>query len=215
VVTRAEHIKAIFHDSDRHFKAKNNDSGWMMSEVLGQCVGLLSGREWASLRSRVEVPFTHKSVLGFLPTIQARTQQYWADLFERKSAGAEAVRIHAAEDVKFLPFSLVAALIYGEGFAGDLERQLHDIVPTRERLFKHVIAGGITRFWWSSLLPTEANRLLRRFQKDWLAFNQEAYERARESGAGAPIVSLWEQAQRGEINRTQASRSAPNTSSAY
>ncbi|KAK5656405.1 hypothetical protein OQA88_4786 [Cercophora sp. LCS_1] len=131
-VTQAGHIKAIFHDSDRHLKAKNSDSGWMMGQVLGQCVGLVSGTEWASLRAHVDVPFTHKSVPEFLPDIVAGTQSYFSRLFEgRASNRGEAVVIHAAEDMKFLPFKLVATLIYGKAMSSELEKRLFGSVPTR------------------------------------------------------------------------------------
>lgn len=207
-MTTAEDIKAIFHDSDRHFKAKNSDAGWMMGEVLGQCVGLLSGTEWISLRTRVEVPFLHKNVIEFLPTILTGTRRYFSDLLERQNhekgdGQKKPITIHAAEDMKFLPFALVASLIYDEALSKDLEKKLYELVPTRERLFRHVIAGGITRFWWSSLLPTEANRLLGQFQRAWIAFNGQAYENAQRMGLDVPIVSLWEQAQSGETDQTQ------------
>lgn len=208
VATLAEHIKALFHDSDRHLKAKNHDSGWLMGEVLGQCVGLVSGREWVSLRMHSEVPFSRKNVLGFLPTIHQQTQQFLSQLFERRLATDEkgAVTIHATEDVKMLPFNLVATLLYGETLSDGLIQKLYDIVPLRERLFRHVIAGGISRFWWSSFLPTETNRLLKQFQKDWLAFNELAYAKARNSGRSVPIVTLWDKVSSGEVDRTQVSR---------
>jgi len=182
-----------------------------MGEVLGQCVGLVSGREWVSLRMHVEVPFSRKSVLEFLPTIHQQTQQFLSQLFERRLAADEkkgsAVTIHATEDVKMLPFNLVAMLLYGEALSAEgLIHKLYDIIPLRERLFRHVIAGGISRFWWSSFLPTETNRLLKQFQRDWLAFNELAYTKARSSGRSVPIVTLWDKVKSGEVDQTQVSR---------
>jgi len=219
VATTAEHVKTIFHDSDRHTKAKNNDAGWMMGQVLGQCVGLLSGDEWASLRRHLSQPFSRKSVREFFPAMHSHTQRYLQDMRKRKTGHdkelredrarqkgrGETITIHPAQDLKLLPFSLVAAMMYGKVLDDeDLSQKLYDMVPLRERLFMHVIGGGITRYWWSSLFTwTEANRLLRHFQQDWLEFNQRCYERAKQLGLCVPIVGLWEGVVSGEIDRTQ------------
>ena len=219
VATTAEHVKTIFHDSDRHTKAKNNDAGWMMGQVLGQCVGLLSGDEWTSLRRHLSQPFSRKSVREFFPIMHSHTQRYLHDLRKSKTGNVkelregrgeqkereETITIHPAQDLKLLPFSLVAVLLYGKVLDDeDLSQQLYAMVPLRERLFMHVIGGGITRYWWSSLFTwTEANRLLRRFQQDWLEFNQRCYEKAKQLGLCVPIVGLWEGVVSGEIDRTQ------------
>jgi gliotoxin/aspirochlorine/mycotoxins biosynthesis cytochrome P450 monooxygenase len=211
VVTRAEDIKIIFNDSDRHIKAKNNDSGWLMGEVLGQCVGLLSQAEWSHLRARVELPFLHKQVLHFLPTIQKQTKAFYSELLKRKAAAfpivkvgeGSVVTIDAAQDTKMLPFFLVATLLYGDALSSDLIQELEGLIPDRERLFQHVVRGGLGRFWWSAYLPMEANKLLKRFQSTWLAFNRSAYKRAKERGLNVPIVSLWEQMESGQIDEKQ------------
>jgi gliotoxin/aspirochlorine/mycotoxins biosynthesis cytochrome P450 monooxygenase len=211
VVTRAEDIKVIFHDSDRHIKAKNNDSGWLMGEVLGQCLGLLSQAEWSHLRPKVELPFLHKQVLQFLRTVQDQTKAFYSGLFEKKTAalpaakvpGRQVVTIDAAQDTKMLPFLIVASLLYGDVLSTELFHELEGLIPDRERLFQHVIKGGLGRFWWSAYLPTEANKLLKRFQGAWLSFNKSACEEARTRGLSVPVVSLWEQMELGQINRTQ------------
>jgi hypothetical protein len=46
VLTRRKDIKKVFKDSNTHLKAVNNDAGWLMSQSLGQCLGLVSGVEW-------------------------------------------------------------------------------------------------------------------------------------------------------------------------
>jgi hypothetical protein len=33
-----------------------------MSQLLGQCVGLISGREWQAVRKVAEVPFGHRAI---------------------------------------------------------------------------------------------------------------------------------------------------------
>jgi gliotoxin/aspirochlorine/mycotoxins biosynthesis cytochrome P450 monooxygenase len=209
-VTRSKHIKAIFHDSNHHLKAKNNNSGWLMGEVLGRCVGLLSQGDWSLLRSRVEVPFLHKNVLEFLPIIQTKTTAFFSELLERKTTAIPieetnkgvVVAIDAARDTRMLPFRLVATLLYGE-LPLELILELEKLIPNRELLFTYVIKGGVSRFWWSAYLPTQANKLLNQFQNAWLAFNRNAYQSAKERGLSVPIVELWDQMESGQLDRRQ------------
>jgi len=202
VVTRPEHVQAVFRDSDRHFKARNNDSGYLMGEVLGQCVGLLSGEQWKRLRSRVELPFLHKATIAHFPSITRQVEGYFTALEERR--GLSDGKFDPVADIKMLPFLCLAEVVYGD-LSDKQISQLEGLAPQRERLFTYIIKGGIGRYAWSRYLPTAANKLLAQFQEDWLKFNLEAYERAKSLGSQAPLVDLWEAAQAGELDRKQVS----------
>jgi cytochrome P450 len=200
VLTRPEHLQQIFKDSDKHTKATNNNSGWLMSQVLGQCVGLVSGEVWRKIRAITEVPFQHKAVKDYVPSVQRCVQQYVQDLREhaRLSHGI----LDPAGDMKMLPFFVVAEIIYGElnpAMVADLRR----LAPNRERLFKYVIGGGLARYSWSQFLPTAANHALREFRQAWRAFNQRALERARLVHPQPPIVDMYAAVDDGEITEEQ------------
>lgn len=202
VLTRPEQLQAVFKDSDKHFKAKNNNSGYLMSQVLGQCVGLISGQQWKTARIAFEQPFLRSAAVDYVPMIQKRVAEYFDEL-HRAGNSLERGLLAPAEDLKLLPFWIVAEVFYGE-LDADLVRELKDLAHTREELFKHVIRGGISRFGVSRYLPTQANRLLHRFQTRWAAFNEGARRRAAaSSGPPAPIVGLYELADRGTISKEQ------------
>lgn len=200
VLTRPEHLQQTFKDSDNHIKATNNDSGWLMSQVLGQCVGLVSGEDWRKVRAITEVPFQHKSVKNYVFSVQRCVQQYMEDL--RKNARFSHGILDPAGDMKMLPFFVVAEIIYGE-LSPDMVSDLRRLAPTRERLFKYVISGGLARYSWSRFLPTAANRTLREFKEAWRAFNQRALARARLVRPQPPIVDMYAAVDDGTITEEQ------------
>lgn len=200
VLTRPEHLQAVFSDSDKHSKAVNNNSGYLMGQLLGQCVGLLSGRNWQSVRRVSEIPFLHQNMENYIPSIQVHVENHFASLEQQNNLRSNL--IHPAEDLKLLPFWIVTGIFYGE-LSPDLKEQLRTIIPLREELFKHVIRGGISRFSWTRFLPTEAMKALAAFKKEWQLFNKTAYEHALVSRSPTPIVPMFEAAIQGTITYEQ------------
>ncbi|KAK2741488.1 hypothetical protein FQN57_005621 [Myotisia sp. PD_48] len=200
VLTRAEDIKTVFRDSNKHFKAVDNNSGYLMSRILGQCVGLISGKQWENVRAVAEKPFVRSNSPNYIDMIQARTTRHFAELVSDGKLKEDT--IHPAQDLKLLAFWIIAEVIYGR-LDEDMEARLLVLVPIREALFKHVIRGGISRFWWSKHLPTQANRELHNFRAKWHEFNKYAYERARRMGIGALIVDLYDSVATGDITSEQ------------
>ncbi|RWA08685.1 hypothetical protein EKO27_g6429 [Xylaria grammica] len=198
VITRPEHVRAVFSDSDKHTKALNNNSGYLMSELLGKCVGLISGKQWETVRSGFKGSFGRKSVSDYIPLARKHIARHF-----REVLGDDLLRrglLDPAKDLKMLPFWIVAEILYGE-LDDDMVAELRDIVPLREGLFKRIIDGGLTRFSLSRFLPTETNTAMKTFQARWRAFNNRMYARAKESGdPKAPIMSMHEDAHKGSVN---------------
>ncbi|KAL6235265.1 cytochrome P450 [Aspergillus navahoensis] len=173
VLQKPEHVKLVFRDSDRHSKAVNNDSGYLMGQVLGQCLGLISGKDWRALRAASEPAFTHSAAVNYLDLIQCRVRDYLQQCQSLQSGVLDPV-----EDFKFLPFLIIGDILYGR-MTRDMEDELRQMTPLREKLFQLVIKGGLARYAWSQYLPTKANRSLREFRSRWVLFNQAAYHRSR------------------------------------
>ncbi|KAJ0418009.1 cytochrome P450 [Aspergillus carlsbadensis] len=199
VLQKPEHVKLVFRDSDRHSKAVNNDSGYLMGEVLGKCLGLISGAEWRTLRAVSEPAFRHSTAIDYLSLIHRRVGSYLEECTSMRAGLVDPV-----QDFKFLPFFIIGDILYGE-MTSQMEEGLREMAPIRERLFQLVISGGIARFSWSQNLPTEAGRVLKQFQSRWIAFNQTAYRRARELEAfDTPVYQLFAAVERGEITAENA-----------
>ncbi|KAF2677295.1 cytochrome P450 monooxygenase [Lentithecium fluviatile CBS 122367] len=196
VVTHPEHVRAIFKDSDHHTKATNNDAGWLMGELLGKCLGLISGTPWRDLHAVTSVPFTHKKAGTYIPQITNAVEKHFEEL--ERNGDLMNARIHPVDDLRFLPFWVVAEIVYGK--LDDTEREtMSAIIPVREELFKRMIQGGITRSSWSQYLPTETNKELRKFKRQWADFNLGIYLARKASKEDAPIVGMYEAVESGSI----------------
>ena len=200
VLTKPKHVKDVFRDSDKHSKAMDNNSGYLMNQLLGQCVGLISGRSWKTLRAAVEGPFLQSSSKYQLPMIINRTRGYLDGL--ATTSNLDQGLLHPVRDLKMLPFWIIADMLYGT-LSDQMETELREMAPRREELFKYVIKGGATRFHWTQILPSKANRELKRFNTEWRVFNKKAYERARAEGAKAPIFDMFENVKCGRVSEEQ------------
>lgn len=171
-----------------------------MSQLLGKCVGLISGTEWQTVRATVEVPFTRKNATENLDIIHRWIKRHMAERWQhsRLSKGL----LDPAEDLKMLPFWIVAEVFYGDLSPEQMET-LQELAILREDLFKYVIHGGLTRFSFSHFLPTVANRKLAAFTKNWKAFNDQAYERALSMSKSSPIVKMYRLCKNGSITYEQ------------
>ena len=189
VLTTPEQVQTIFRDSDRHFKATNNNSGYLFSQILGSCVGMISQDDWKRVRAIVEPAFSRDASKRYVSLIVGRTSQYMQEL--RTLPLISNGYIDPARDLKMLPFWVIAEIIYGQ-LSPKMEAELKSIARVREELYKYVIAGGLVRFAWSKYLPIAANKLLRSFRSQWLSFNERARVAAEERGAGhLPICSIY------------------------
>lgn len=201
VLTDPEDIKTVFKDSDLHSKAINNDAGWLMSKLLGNCLGLISGAQWRQVRAATDEAFTYHRVAASLSRITSITREHLMDLnlHGRLAKGM----VDPAKDLRMLSFWTVAEMLYGD-LTPDLRSQLQSLIPLRESLFNRVILGGVTRFSWSRFLPTSTNRDLDLFQEGWRQFNDTIYGKCQQTKSQTTIVSLYKAWNAGSITKDQA-----------
>ena len=159
-----------------------------MHQLLGQCVGLVSGSRWRRIKSVTENLFLRTSVLQYTSLVREMTTDYLNGLeFDRgrgyeanlprvESEIAEGI-IHLVSDLKILPYLILARIIYRPLPARLLDK-LVSLTPIREAVFKEVIAGCASRFWISRYLPLASNRLLQEYKTRWAAFNALARSHA-------------------------------------
>ncbi|EHK21968.1 uncharacterized protein TRIVIDRAFT_191816 [Trichoderma virens Gv29-8] len=200
VLTRPEQLQIVFYDSDKHRKAINNDSGYFMGQLLGQCVGLISPPQWQGVRAITEVPFRHQTSIANTGVIE----EFVRDCFNKLELEGDLSRgmLHPTQDLKMLPFWMVCYFLYGR-LPVQMTEALKNLTECREEQMRDVIKGGISRFSFSRLLPTAANRRLREFKDRWLLFNRTAEEYARSHGSNSPIVDMFDAVHRGTISDDQ------------
>ena len=172
-----------------------------MGQLLGQCVGLISGDDWQTARAVTEVPFVHRNMAQQVSMIRKHVESYMKNLEDGENMRAGL--IHPAIDLKFLSFWIIAEIFYGD-LPLQLREWLQHLVPLREDLFKDIIRGGLTRFAIMRFVPTSTGKKLSIFKQQWQKFNQAVYEHCRESKSHtAPIVQMYEAAERGTISHEQ------------
>ncbi|KAL3422104.1 cytochrome p450 oxidoreductase [Phlyctema vagabunda] len=110
--------------------------------------------------------------------------------------------IDPAQDLKYLPFWIIAEIIYGE-IPSELEEELRILAPKREALFRHVIAGGLPRFKWSKYLYTATNRDLASFKAQWSSFNRRAREHAIENDIDPPLIQMYQAVDSNEMTEEE------------
>ena len=171
-----------------------------MGQLLGKCVGLVSGKDWQAVRATTEVPFVHSNMAQHVPMVRRHVESYMEDL--QGSGNLRNGLIHPAEDLKFLPFWIVAEVFYGK-LPPPLVQSLERLTPLRENLFKDVIRGGLSRYSFMRYFPTETGKKLADFKQQWHSFNESAYQHARLSNPSVPIVRMYEAVNQGTISHEQ------------
>lgn len=200
VLTRPGQLKAVFSDSDKHSKAVNNDSGYLMSQLLGKCVGLISPPSWSKVRAVTERPFRHDSVLLRTENVQRHVEAHLAHLYETSDLSRGL--IHPAQDMKMLPFWVVCEMFYGP-LPKEYLARIGDLTAPREQLMKYVVRGGLSRFVWSQWLPTAENRALHDFQVKWRQLNRDIVGFCQLNNPSSPILEMWRSVRNGDISEDQ------------
>ncbi|PSR83624.1 cytochrome p450 monooxygenase GliC [Coniella lustricola] len=205
VLTKPAHVEAVFRDSHKHTKAHANDSGFLMDSLLGSCLGLISGQPWNAVRSGVEAPFLRSSMRQYARDAQDFTSAFMHRLQSDNNAFRQQGTLHPVQDLKLLPILFVARVIYGL-LTDEQERELRDLIPPRENIFRTVIGGGITRFEFSKFLPLPDIRALKRFKDNWARWNDRVHANAvkRASKADpAPVIAMYKAVEDGKMTREQ------------
>ncbi|KAK8931507.1 Cytochrome P450 monooxygenase sirC [Metarhizium anisopliae] len=76
VITTPGDVKQFYSDGHQHRKAESSNAGWLFRQVLGQCVGLLNGRDWRRVRSHIEFPLSYRATMARLDEILHEAHDY-------------------------------------------------------------------------------------------------------------------------------------------
>ncbi|KAH8706138.1 cytochrome P450, partial [Phaeosphaeriaceae sp. PMI808] len=200
VLTQPKDIETVFRDSHTHIKANANDSGHYMYQLLGICLGLVSGAEWRSLRKATEAPFSRTASGTYVQLILDHAHKHIASLC---LAEPEKWRLRPFADLRIYPFLALADVLYGN-LTPELKAGLLQIIPGRDSVFAHMMMGGVTRYKWANYLPLKPNREMRQFKQAWGQWNDAAHAEAvkkTEKESPAPIVQMYATVAEGNISR--------------
>ena len=171
-----------------------------MYQLLGICLGLVSGQEWRSLRKATEAPFTRTATTTYVEGVLRHARQHIASLCDSKP---DKWQLRPYADLRVYTFLALADILYGT-LSPELKARLLEIVPGRDSVFAHMMMGGVTRYAWAKYLPLQANREMREFKQAWARWNDDAHAEAVtkvEKGESAPIVAMYGAISNGSISR--------------
>ncbi|KAI0508611.1 cytochrome P450 [Xylaria bambusicola] len=194
-------IQTVFKDSDKHVKAINNHAGWLMGQLLGQCVGLISGPRYKNLRSATNAAFTQTQASTYMDLIATAVKNHFETLAE---GCLKRNRINPVADLRFLPFHIMACIIYGP-LSQNLQHDLEGLIELRESLWQRMMQGGIVRYSWGRhLLPTVSKNLVE-FKRRWAKFNNDAQAHAAKLATTrrVPILDWYDTVESGDITHEE------------
>lgn len=182
-------------------KAINNDAGWLMGELLGKCLGLISGPAYQRVRAATSLAFTHKTSLEYLDRISDITASRLGSL----STDGKLCHglLNPVSCLAPIPFWIIANILYGDQLPPALKGELESLITLRESLWARMLQGGTTRFAWSRYLPSKTARDLREFKRRWAAFNDQAHEVAYQEQSQALILPWYAKFGGGDIDKEQ------------
>ncbi|KAJ5751315.1 cytochrome P450 oxidoreductase GliC [Penicillium manginii] len=198
VLTRQEHMPAVFKDSHLHAKSFNFDAGWLFGELVGKAVGLLSGQDWNRVRDVFAPSFHRTKVDEFLPVIQRRVKQCLDELHASPKVHPNgALIISPADDLRLLSFWVLCDIMYGD-MTPEMEANMLKIVGEREQVWANVTAGG-------ALPPFHRTLLANCFETDSQALPLAmACNRGRHELKGTPpICTYYDAVEREELTERE------------
>ncbi|KAK4868050.1 hypothetical protein LT330_007248 [Penicillium expansum] len=203
VVGRPEDIQAVFRDSNMHLKGVNMNSGWVVGELLGKCLGLLNQNDWTRAKAAVVEPFHQQTSPSYIKLTESRVKRYIQNIENEKGQGGRMI-LEPAENLMFLPFWILGDILYG-GLDEQMERQLDELQKLRHELWKDGIAGGLARYSIGRFVPGARLRNLNKFKPLWNDFNDQAYERAKGLTLpdAPPIVKMYRKIETGQISKLE------------
>ncbi len=160
-----------------------------MTDLLGSCLGLISGSSWDAVRNAVKHPFERIQSLTYVELIREEVSKHFNEL-QATGSNMSIGLIDPAKDLMMLPFWIIARIVYGDLDAEE-RRKLENLAIIRSELFRNIIHGGVARFSWSKLLPLTAHSSLAEFKALWKQFNEDVIIKAVQLDTNAPIVRMF------------------------
>lgn len=199
VITTPQQLRDFHSDGDQHGKPLYSNLGWYLGQVLGSCVGLLTGDNWKKNRRIFDPAFTHSATSSRISTTERAAKEFvdklpasWAfnSTIDDKS-DKEAFSFPIVRGFQKYPFLLAASVIYGDMTAAE-ETDLWALAEKRLGLSLYLFIGGPYRYKSGSWLDRKAFGLLEDFTTEWRKYNERIVHDRRARAMKVPIVSYWD-----------------------
>ncbi|KAK7710019.1 hypothetical protein SLS57_008517 [Botryosphaeria dothidea] len=203
VLTDAKDVQALYSHAAGHTKDHTANVGWLFGQLLGQCVGVVNGNRWTTLRKMLDPLFSHKQSLQYLDAFNTSAEAYAkaVDQYALEKSGDRFV-VNASHALMRFPYYEVAKLFYGHLNQHEIDR-LWDLGQLFTETLSHGIDGGINRSPLTKWLNMPSWQRAKSYIQQWEAFTTEAVQRRVDAGIDCPLVQLWQSAEAGEIDKQE------------
>ncbi|EHK21724.1 uncharacterized protein TRIVIDRAFT_191958 [Trichoderma virens Gv29-8] len=199
VLTRPEDVKTFYIDSAVHFKSTSSNGGWLFHQLLGDCMGLINGERWKRTRLEFNSYFINRAITEFSPQMEQGAAKYTQNL---KGGCGHGIDVIHAGNISRFPFMTTAEHIYGPLTKQEKEN-LWSLGQRSLGLMGKVLSGGVYRFKVCQYLRPGTYQILKKFNYDWTAFNEQIYNSRKGCFQKPPIVHVWESLEEGKVSKQE------------
>ncbi|KAJ3177568.1 hypothetical protein HDU85_005850 [Gaertneriomyces sp. JEL0708] len=206
VLTTSDDVALYYKDGRAHLKQESLNLSNFFFALLGECVGLMHGEQWKRTRKAIDKHFGHGAILLQVPGVIREVNQWAMNL--RAHALVKPVQHTASFDapleaMKYLPFFLIAKLLYGNTISqADLD-WLKEVNEDHEKIMADCFARNMPRYKFFRLLPVEENRRLDKFKHEWKEFNLQKVDCAKKTNEATPASEMYDKVVEGILTIDQ------------
>lgn len=208
VITEPKDVQALYTNASDHAKASAANTGWLLSQIMGQGAGLINGQRWINLRKELDRHFSHKISINMVGTLNEHAKVYVQNMAQYslndrlEKNGGERFVVNAAQALTRYPYYEIANMFYSNLNQQEVDR-LWDLGQLFTKSFASVIDGGINRSRLTKWLNTDAWKTTKTYIDQWEEFNNAAFKRRVEAGINDQMVELFRAAEAGKVDREE------------
>eukprot|EP00698_Gefionella_okellyi_P013040 TRINITY_DN3541_c0_g1_i1.p1 TRINITY_DN3541_c0_g1~~TRINITY_DN3541_c0_g1_i1.p1 ORF type:complete len:491 (-),score=72.53 TRINITY_DN3541_c0_g1_i1:47-1519(-) len=183
VIADADVAAEFYSDQLEHEKPKDLGFGYPFGNLLGQALGVKHGNDWSRLYRQFKVGFQQSSV----------AQQHTA-IVEDLCNWARTLPCNQPVDVfkhlGHVPFDIIAKIVYGT-LSNAMMNRLHALATLHTDLMNAAFVSKFAKMPLYRFLPTQLNRQLSTYLREWRQFNLELLTKCRESSDEVDLGSMF------------------------
>jgi cytochrome P450 len=213
IITTPDDVRAFWHESTDHQKTYLGNLGWLVSQIMGEGIGLINGQKWKNLRKSIDSMFSHKAAVGYLQHFNISSLKQIERLYSISQANNPQNQngqsekyfiVNAAKVLQRYPFFTTAEIFFGELTTQD-EEDLWKLSKVYMTAFTNVVRGGVHRHWLTKWLNTEGWKEVEEYNREWNAFLRNMIRKTAKTRPDTPLNELWSLVLKKHISENEVS----------
>jgi cytochrome P450 len=165
LIAHHELAKEFYVTQSEHAKPDNLALGYPFDELMGECLGVMDGPQWATAHKFISPYFNTARVNDFSKVHLLPLVDQWLREFPGTTFTADVYHT-----VVKLPLLVMGTAIYGPISRDEFSRLLH-LSSLHEEIMDSIFLDITCKLPGYKLLPTQLNRKINTFKIEWNSFN--------------------------------------------